>query len=172
MGIFERFSMRISKATGTTAAFISAATLILLWLIAGPFFDFSPTWQLIINTGTTIITFLMVFVIQRAQMKDSLAIHLKLNELVASHELSSNRLINSEDMTEEELQLLHTYYQKLAEMAKNSMNLQESHSIEEAEAWHERKKAHHERKRKKAPENKREENNDPSPGGHIISSSE
>jgi low affinity Fe/Cu permease len=166
-GIFERFSMQISRATGTTGAFICAAALITFWLITGPFFDFSPTWQLIINTGTTIITFLMVFVIQRAQIKDSLAIHLKLNELVAAHKLSSNRLINAEDLTEEELHLLHTYYTRLAEMAKHSMNLQESHSIEEAEAWHNRKKAHREENR-----SKRSENNDPPKRGHIISSSE
>ena len=142
-GFFERFSVAVSRATGTTAAFVCAAGFVLVWIITGPLFDFSQTWQLFINTGTTIITFLMVFIIQRAQNKDSVAINLKLNELVAAHKLSSNRLINAEDLTEDELQLLHRYYRHLAEMAKQAANLQESHSIEEAEEWHKTKRGHH-----------------------------
>ena len=167
-GFFERLSVKVSKATGTTAAFIAAAMLILVWLVTGPFFDYSSTWQLIINTGTTIITFLMVFVIQRAQNKDSVAIHLKLNELVAAHELSSNRLVSVEDLTEEELLVLQKYYRRLAEMAKTADNLQESHSIEEAEAWHQSKSESRTTRRKS--KSKKNENNDPK--GHIISSSE
>ena len=143
-----------------------AAGLIALWLISGPFFDFSPTWQLIINTGTTIITFLMVFVIQRAQNKESIAIHLKLNELIASSELSSNRLVGVEDLTEEELHVLQKYYRLLAQMAKHAAHLQESHSIEEAEAWHKMKAAKH------ATKEHSKKNNDPPVGGHTISSSE
>src|SRR6188474_1952012 len=90
-GLSERFAHTVTKATGSTAAFIIALLLVIVWAITGPIFHFSQEWQLIINTGTTIITFLMVFLIQKAQNKDSLAIQLKLNELVASHEFASNR---------------------------------------------------------------------------------
>ncbi|MCR8526422.1 low affinity iron permease family protein, partial [Escherichia coli] len=104
--------------------------------ISGPFFDFSETWQLVINTGTTIITFLMVFLIQKAQNKDSLAIQLKLNEIVASHELSSNRLVDIESMTEEEMLILQKYYHKLGELSKKEEALQTTHSIDEAHQSH------------------------------------
>ena len=107
----------------------------------GPLFGYSDTWQLVINTGTTIITFLMVFLIQRAQNKDSMAIQLKLNELVAAVEGASNRLIDVEDLSEEELVALHRFYGKLAGMAKNDESLTASHSVEEAEARHARKKS-------------------------------
>ena len=117
-------------------AFSLAAGTIVVWLITGPMFGFSDTWQLIINTGTTIVTFLMVFLIQRAQNKDSRAVHLKLNELVAALEGSSNRLIDVEDLSEDELQVLHKHYLKLAQLAKRDSDLRNSHSIEEAEARH------------------------------------
>lgn len=165
-GPFEQFSVWVGKATGTTGAFIGAAGLIVLWLGVGPLFNFSSEWQLVVNTGTTIITFLMVFVIQRAQNKESVAMHLKLNELVAAHELSSNRLVSVEDLTEDELKVLQKYYRKLAEMSKTSRNLQVSHSIEEAEAWHHKKAEHHAHRRTKT------ENNDPPTGGHTISSND
>src|SRR5207247_1034023 len=100
----------------------------LIWLASGPFFDFSDTWQLIINTGTTVATFLMVFLIQRAQNKDSQAIHLKLNELVAAIKGASNRLINIEGLTEEEIKALHAHYCKLVELAKTDQTLTQSHS--------------------------------------------
>ena len=99
--ISEEFAAKVTKATGSTPAFIIAFLLVLAWLVSGPFFHFSETWQLVINTGTTIITFLMVFLIQKSQNKDSLAIQLKLNELVAAHEFASNRLVSVEDLTEE-----------------------------------------------------------------------
>lgn len=162
--VFEHFSVLVSKATGTTAAFITAAGLIIVWLVAGPFFDFSSSWQLVINTGTTIITFLMVFVIQRAQNKDSVAIHLKLNELIAAHELSSNRLVSVEELTEDELIILQQYYHHLAKIAKRTGHLQESHSIDEAESLHTSKEQVHQTRRKSR------KNNDPQ--GHSISSSE
>lgn len=165
-GLFEQFSVWIGKATGSTAAFIGAAVVIVVWLCVGPMFDFSSEWQLFVNTGTTIITFLMVFVIQRAQNKESVAMHLKLNELVAAHELSSNRLVSVEDLTEDELKVLQKYYRKLAEMSKTSRNLQVSHSIEEAEAWHHKKAEHNAHRRAKT------ENNDPPAGGHTISSND
>ncbi len=132
----EQFSLKATKATGTSKAFILAVTVIIVWLITGPFFHFSDTWQLVINTGTTIVTFLMVFLIQRTQNKDALAIHLKLNEIVAALEGASNRLIDVEDLTEEEIEVLHVHYQKLVEMAKKDLKLTKSHSIEEAEARH------------------------------------
>jgi low affinity Fe/Cu permease len=137
--LLERTATRVTHWTGTTAAFSSACAIILIWALLGPFFHFSDTWQLVINTGTTIVTFLMVFLIQRCQNKDSLAIHLKLNELVAAMEGASNRLIDVEDLTEHELNLLHRHYAKLTEMAKREATLTKSHSIEEAEARHKRK---------------------------------
>ena len=137
---FERFSSAVSRATGSTAAFMIAAAVVVVWALCGPFFHYSETWQLIINTGTTIITFLMVFLIQKVQNKDSLAIQLKLNELVASHELSSNRLVNVENMSEDELKVLQKYYTKLSEMTKMEESLLQSHSIDEATNIHQHKK--------------------------------
>jgi len=134
--MMEAFSLKVTQATGTSTAFMLALLVIVIWLLSGPFFKFSDTWQLVINTGTTIVTFLMVFLIQRAQNKDALAIHLKLNEIVAAVEGASNRLIDVEDLTEDEIRTLHKYYQSLAEMAKKDIKLTQSHSIEEAEARH------------------------------------
>ena len=136
-GGFEKFATKISKATGSTPAFIGAFCVVVIWAVTGPFFHFSETWQLVINTGTTIITFLMVFLIQKAQNKDSLAIQLKLNELVASHEFASNRLVDVESMTEDESKVIQKYYRKLSEFTRNEERLQESHSIDEAQAHHE-----------------------------------
>lgn len=139
----EQFSLTVTKASGTSAAFIIALTVIVVWAITGPIFKFSDTWQLVINTGTTIVTFLMVFLIQRSQNKDAQAIHLKLNEIVAAIEGASNRLIDVEDLTEGEIETLHKHYQKLAQMAKSDLKLTQSHSIEEAEARHETKHKKH-----------------------------
>ncbi|HEV7681296.1 MAG TPA: low affinity iron permease family protein [Pyrinomonadaceae bacterium] len=141
--ILERFSRKATEATGTSSAFILALLVIIVWIISGPLFKFSDTWQLVINTGTTIVTFLMVFLIQRSQNKDALAIHLKLNEIVAALDGSSNRLIDVEDLTEAEIKTLHTYYQKLATMAKSDLKLTQSHSIEEAQVRHEVKHKKH-----------------------------
>ena len=132
----ERMSTQITRWTGSTAAFALACAVILVWLVSGPFFGYSDTWQLVINTGTTIITFLMVFLIQRAQNKDSMAIQLKLNELVAAVEGASNRLIDVEDLSEEELVALHRFYGRLVRMAKKDQTLTASHSVEEADARH------------------------------------
>lgn len=134
--MMERFSLKVTQATGTSAAFILALSVIIAWAASGPLFKFSETWQLVINTGTTIVTFLMVFLIQRSQNKDALAIHLKLNEIVAALDGASNRLIDVEDLTEEEIRTLHRHYQKLVTMARNDLKLTQSHSIEEAEARH------------------------------------
>lgn len=132
----ERLSYAATKATGTSMAFMLAVTAIVLWLVTGPIFKFSDTWQLVINTGTTIITFLMVFLIQRAQNKDALAIHLKLNEIVAALEGASNRLIDVEDLSEAEIQALHKYYRRLIELARKDDVLTTTHSIEEAASRH------------------------------------
>ena len=136
---FERLAHSATVFSGTNFAFIIALGTVLAWLITGPYFHFSDTWQLVINTGTTIITFLMVFLIQRMQNKDSRAVHLKLNELVAALKEPSNRLIDVEDLTEEELRILSAYYKKLAEMAKKEKYLSMSHSVEEAVEMHHNK---------------------------------
>jgi low affinity Fe/Cu permease len=144
---FERFSTRVTVWTGSSLAFGLAGATILVWIASGPMFDYSNTWQLVINTGTTIITFLMVFLIQRTQNKDALAVQLKLNELVAAIEGASNRLIDVEDLTEDELHVLRTFYRQLAIMAKKDDTLTRSHSVEEAEARHSSKLSVRTRKR-------------------------
>ena len=127
--------------SGTSAAFIIALATIIVWLITGPFFNYSDTWQLVINTGTTVITFLMVFLIQRAQNKDSIAIHLKLNELIAAVKGASNHLIESQNLSEDELKTLEKHYAKLVELWRNEVDLCSSHSVEEAEERHSAKQA-------------------------------
>src|SRR5215216_5252936 len=134
--LLEKFSYQATRATGTSLAFVLAATVILVWAITGPLFNFSDTWQLVINTGTTIVTFLMVFLIQRAQNKDALAIHLKLNEIVAAMEGASNRLIDVEDLSEPEIDALRNYYKRLIELARKDDVLTTTHSIEEAASRH------------------------------------
>ena len=135
----EVLSAATTRWAGHSSAFALALGLVVVWLITGPVFGFSNSWQLVINTGTTIVTFLMVFLIQRTQNKDALAIQLKLNEIVAAIEGASNRLIDVEDLTEDELHSLHDHYQALVTMAKRESNLTESRSIDEAEARHRRK---------------------------------
>ncbi len=138
-GAFDKFASHVSKAAGSTTAFVSAFLIVIVWAICGPIFNYSETWQLVINTGTTIITFLMVFLIQKAQNKDSLAIQLKLNELVASNEYSSNSLVDIESMTEEEMMIIQKYYHHLSQLAKKDESIKTSHSIDEARDQHERK---------------------------------
>jgi low affinity Fe/Cu permease len=139
-GSWSQFASRISAWAGSTAACVTALAVVVIWGATGPLFGYSNTWQLVINTATTIVTFLMVFLIQRAQNKDSLALQLKLNELVAAVEGASNRLISVEDLSEAELQTLRRHYQRLVEMAKHDLKVTQSHSIEEAEARHELKR--------------------------------
>jgi low affinity Fe/Cu permease len=134
-----RFARWATDWSGSTAAFLLAVLVIAVWGITGPIFGFSDTWQLVINTGTTIVTFLMVFLIQRAQNKDSKALHLKLNEIVAATHGASNRLINVETLTEEELKVLHAHFCKLVDLARADYRLTESHSVEEAAGRHRRK---------------------------------
>jgi len=135
----EKFARRATEWTGSSWAFATAVVVIVIWTLTGPLFRYSDTWQLVINTGTTIVTFLMVFLIQRSQNKDAQAVHLKLNELVAALEGASSRLINVEDLTEEEVRTLHRHYEGLVTLAKRENSLTHSHSIEEAEARHRRK---------------------------------
>ena len=132
----EKFSHQATRATGTSTAFMLAVLVVVVWLITGPIFHYSDTWQLVINTGTTIVTFLMVFLIQRAQNKDALALHLKLNEIVAALEGASNRLIDVEDLSEPEIDALHKYYKRLIELARKDDELTSTHSIEEAATRH------------------------------------
>ena len=129
----EAFSQKAAAYSGRSWAFVLALMVIIVWALSGPLFDFSDTWQLVINTGTTIVTFLMVFLIQRSQNKETQAIHLKLNELVAALRGASNRLVDVEDLSEEELKTLHEHYRRLAELVKHETDLGKSHSIEEAE---------------------------------------
>ncbi|QEM12474.1 Low affinity Fe/Cu permease [Mucilaginibacter gossypiicola] len=138
-GFFEAFSNWATAAAGSSAAFIIAVAIVVVWAVTGPLFHYSETWQLVINTGTTIVTFLMVFLIQKSQNKDSKAIHLKLNELLASHEGSSNRLVDSENLTEKELDRLHHFYAQLSTLAEEDNDLTRTHSIDAAEENHYRK---------------------------------
>ena len=130
----ERFAYRVTAWVGSVWAFALAVLTILIWAGMGPFVNppYNDTWQLVINTGTTIITFLMVFLIQRSQNKDTLTLQIKLNEIIAALKGASNRLINVEDLTEDEVRELHERYKRLAELAANDLKPGKSHSIEEA----------------------------------------
>lgn len=163
---FERFALKATRATGSTAAILCAFFVVMLWLFSGSFFRNSQSWLLLINTITTIVTFLMVFLIQKSQNKDSLAIQLKLNELLAAHEFASNRLVNAEHLTEEELKTIQKYYNKLSEYTKKEGAQQQSHSIDELEELtdlknemvaEEKKEDEREGKREKKEEKKKEE---------------
>jgi low affinity Fe/Cu permease len=137
--VIEKFSTAVTRWTGSTMAFALASLTIVAWAVTGPIFGYSNTWQLVINTGTTIVTFLMVFLIQRSQNKDSLAIQLQLNEIVAAITGASNRLIGCEDLDEDELRTLRRHYDVLVELAKKETSVTKSHSVEEAEVRHEQK---------------------------------
>lgn len=134
-----RLARHAADWSGTSTAFALASLIIILWAFSRPLFDSFDTWQLVINTATTIITFLMVFLIQRAQNKDSKAVHLKLNEIVAALEGASNRLVNVEDLTEDEVATLHQHYCELVKLAKKAGSLKDSRSVEDAAERHERK---------------------------------
>jgi low affinity Fe/Cu permease len=136
---FDRFSTKVAKATGSPYAALGAFLLILVWIITGPLFGYSDTWQLIINTTTTIVTFLMVFIIQQSQNKDTMAIQLKLNELIAATKGASNHLIDVEDLTEKELETIKKFYIKLSELADKEDDVLSTHSFSEAEEIHQGK---------------------------------
>ena len=133
---FNKFSQVVTKGTGSPLAFIIAIIIIVIWGVTGPLFGFSNTWQLVINTGTTVITFLMVFVIQQSQNRETTAIQLKLNELIAANRNASNRLVDIEDLTEDELAVLKKFYVKLSYLAETETDLFSTHSIDEARHLH------------------------------------
>jgi low affinity Fe/Cu permease len=136
---FNTVSTHVTRFAGRPVTSIAAFLIILIWAVTGPIFGFSDTWQLVINTGTTIITFLMVFIIQQSQNKDTMALQLKLNELIACNEKASNRLVEIEDLTEEELEVLKNFYIKLSHLAKKDKDLLTSHSIDEVQEVHQQK---------------------------------
>jgi len=134
-----RFSLAATEWAGSSWAFGIAVAVIVVWALTGPIFHYSDTWQLVINTGTTIVTFLMVFLIQRAQNKESKAVQLKLNEIVAAIQGASNRLIDVESLSEEEIDVLRNHYAEMSRLAEEGGTLLESHSIDEARARSEAK---------------------------------
>ena len=113
--VFDRFACVVTRWAGSPYAFSAALLCVVGWACLGRFFDFSETWQLVINTGTTIVTFLMVFLIQQSQNKDSVALHLKINELIAANRQASNKMIGVEELDEEDLRDLAAHYTRLAE---------------------------------------------------------
>jgi len=125
-GWFSRFAVRVSRIAGHYLAFAAAITILLIWLMTGPLFGFSDTWQLVINTSTSIITFLMVFLIQNSQNRDLRAIHLKLDELIHAIDAASDRLIDAEDDTEAELESLQRSYADLARISRAIKEQRES----------------------------------------------
>jgi low affinity Fe/Cu permease len=137
--VFETFATKITSWTGSSTAFGIAFGIVIGWLMSGPIFHYSDTWQLVINTGTTIITFLMVFLIQKAQNKDSKAIQLKLNELIAASRLASNRMVDIEDLSEGELDVLRKFYQRLSDISEEDEDIHRSHSIDKADELHKEK---------------------------------
>jgi low affinity Fe/Cu permease len=139
-GVFASLASGVTRWAGSSWGFGSAVLIVAIWGITGPIFHFSDTWQLVINTGTTIVTYLMVFLIQRTQNKDGMAIQLKLNELVAAIEGASNRLIDVEALSEADLKTLHTHYQRLVAMSRSDADVAATHSIEEADRRHDVKR--------------------------------
>jgi low affinity Fe/Cu permease len=161
--VFEKFANAVTSWTGSSTAFIFAALTIVVWAASGPVFHYSETWQLVINTGTTIITFLMVFLIQKSQNKESKAIQLKLNELIAANRFTSNRMVDVEDLTENELDELRAFYAKVSKLAEKDRDIHQSHSIDEAESLEKKK-----RKIRKATTKNNERNARESSPGHKM----
>lgn len=124
--IFRKFAQTAARAVGTAWAFILATLVLVVWAASGPIFDYSDTWQLIINTGTTIVTFLMVFLIQNTQNRDAKAIHLKLDELIKAVGGARTRLVDLENMSDEELEDLHKEFQRLHERLDGKIHKAES----------------------------------------------
>lgn len=137
----ERIAVWTTNWVGSSWAFLTALALTAIWLIAGPFFHYSDTWQLLMNTASSIVTFLMVFLLQRSQNKESLAIQVKLNELLASQRGASNRLINIEELSEEEVRKLHQRYQQLVDQKCAGGKTTTASSIEDIMKPEERNKA-------------------------------
>src|SRR6266849_6747701 len=121
--ILEQFSLKATKATGTSMAFLLALSVIIVWGVTGPLFHYSDTWQLVINTSTTIVTFLMVFLIQNTQNRDMMAVQLKLSELVLAMKGAENEFAAIEDLSDEELQELHDDCRMRAELTMHHLEL-------------------------------------------------
>lgn len=119
--LFHKFAAKISQATGTAGAFVLALSVILLWALTGPFFDFSNTWQLVINTSTTIVTFLMVFLIQNTQNRDAKAVHLKLDELLKADKGARSAFVNIEELSDKELEDIHQEFRELHQRTQTVM---------------------------------------------------
>jgi low affinity Fe/Cu permease len=118
---FGRFAKSMSRLMGQPIAFAVACAIIILWAATGPIFNFSDTWQLIINTGTTIVTFLMVFLIQNTQNRDSEAMHIKLDELIRAIDEAQNALLNLEELEEEDLDRIRADYLELAKQSRSQL---------------------------------------------------
>jgi low affinity Fe/Cu permease len=127
----EAFSHAVTQWAGSSWAFGLAVGLVLVWVLSGPLFDYSEDWQLVVNTGTTIVTFLMVFLIQRSQNKEALAVQVKLNELLASQQGASNRLINLEDLNEDDIKRLHERFSALSHRLEETADDRQAHSVGE-----------------------------------------
>ncbi|MES2124806.1 MAG: low affinity iron permease family protein [Gemmatimonadota bacterium] len=123
---FTHFSRGASRVSGRPATFLVASGLILLWAVTGPIFHYSDTWQLVINTSTTVITFLMVFVIQSTQNRDSEAMHVKLDELIKSLDVANNCMLDLEELEEEELDQIREEFQQLAAKARKAVRAESS----------------------------------------------
>jgi low affinity Fe/Cu permease len=136
---FEKISTKITNWTGSPVAFGVAFFVVMAWVLSGPIFNYYHTRELVIKNGTTIITVLMVFLIQKSQNKDSKAIQLKLNELIAASRHASNRMVDIEDLTESELDVLHKYYQKISDISEADEDIHKSHSIDAAKDLQEQK---------------------------------
>jgi low affinity Fe/Cu permease len=113
--VFQKFSAKISRYMGSPAAFILSVLVIITWAVTGPLFNYSNNWQLVINTGTTIVTFLMIFLVQTTQNRDAKAIHLKLDELIYAIKTARNELVDIEEGTESELNRIENEYKKIRE---------------------------------------------------------
>jgi low affinity Fe/Cu permease len=118
---FTRFAKTTAHASGRPAAFVVAAAVVVAWLVSGPLFHFSDTWQLVINTGTTIVTFLMVFLIQNTQNRDTMALQVKLDELIRATQGTHNALLDLEELEDKELDAIRKKYAELAETARREL---------------------------------------------------
>lgn len=117
-GLFTRVTRAVARVTGRPASFCVAMAVIVVWAVSGPLFGFSDTWQLVINTGTTIVTFMMVFLIQATQNRDTTALHLKLDEIIRCMDGAHNAMLDLEELTETEIETVHKHYTKLALLAR------------------------------------------------------
>jgi low affinity Fe/Cu permease len=133
ISVFTRFAKWASRATGKPATFIGAVLIVVLWAITGPLFDFSDTWQLVINTGTTIITFLMVFLIQNTQNRDTEAMQIKLDELIRAVETAQNTMMDLEELDEKQLDNIRAKYEKMAEKARKRSQSSNSKKVKETQ---------------------------------------